>query len=94
MPSSLYNLSTFRTSPDTININDAHKILDSRNEFKAEKVWEFETGGEVYSSPCIDSSGTVYVASGATIFAIKDGKEVWKCRPSSWLIMSNPRIDS
>jgi len=27
------------------------------------KLWEFETGGGVYSSPAIGSDGTVYVGS-------------------------------
>ncbi|SVE62318.1 uncharacterized protein METZ01_LOCUS515172, partial [marine metagenome] len=27
------------------------------------KLWEFETGGSVYSSPAIGSDGTVYVGS-------------------------------
>ena len=36
------------------------------------KLWEFETGGEVYSSPAIGSDGTVYVGSGDhKLYAIK-----------------------
>ena len=36
------------------------------------KLWEFETGGDVYSSPAIGSNGTVYVGSyDNKLYAIK-----------------------
>ena len=36
------------------------------------KLWEFETGGEVLSSPAISSDGTVYVGSSdKKLYAIK-----------------------
>jgi len=36
------------------------------------KLWEFETGGGVRSSPAIGSDGTVYVGSGdKKLYAIK-----------------------
>ena len=38
------------------------------------KLWEFETGGQVYSSPAIGFDGTVYVGSGYPdnkLYAIK-----------------------
>jgi outer membrane protein assembly factor BamB len=36
------------------------------------KLWEFETGGSVYSSPAIGSDGTVYVGSSDNkLYAIK-----------------------
>ena len=36
------------------------------------KLWEFKTGGRVYSSPAIGSDGTVYVGSGdKRLYAIK-----------------------
>ena len=36
------------------------------------KLWEFETGGKVYSSPAIGSDGTVYVGSeDKKLYAIK-----------------------
>ena len=35
-------------------------------------LWEFETGGDVYSSPAIGSDGTVYVGShDKKLYAIK-----------------------
>ena len=37
-----------------------------------DKLWEFETGGEVQSSPAIGSDGTVYVGSfDKKLYAIK-----------------------
>ena len=37
-----------------------------------DKLWEFETGDEVYSSPAIGSDGTVYVGSSdKKLYAIK-----------------------
>ena len=35
------------------------------------KLWEFETGGAVFSSPAIGSDGTVYFGSGIKLYAIK-----------------------
>ncbi|MDP7012075.1 MAG: PQQ-binding-like beta-propeller repeat protein, partial [Verrucomicrobiota bacterium] len=52
-------------------------------------LWEFETGGVVYSSPAIGSDGTVYVGSldnklyaingksGVKLWEFKTGDEVW-----------------
>ena len=46
-------------------------------------IWEFKTGGDVYSSPAIGSDGTVYVGSNDNkLYAIKtDSKGLAK---SSW----------
>ena len=35
------------------------------------KLWEFETGAVVFSSPAIGSDGTVYFGSGIKLYAIK-----------------------
>ena len=46
-----------------------------------EKIWEFETGGEVGSSPAIGSDGTVYVGSwDKKLYAIngKSGVKLWE----------------
>ena len=39
-----------------------------------EKLWEFQTGAEVYSSPAIGQDGTVYVGSGdGKVYALNGG---------------------
>ncbi|MGY8651278.1 MAG: hypothetical protein ACKVKM_10815 [Verrucomicrobiia bacterium] len=45
-------------------------------------LWEFETGGVVFSSPAIGSDGTVYVGSvDKKLYAIKiDSKSPWPMR--------------
>jgi hypothetical protein len=45
------------------------------------KLWEFETGSDVYSSPAIGSDGTVYVGSWDNkLYAIngKSGVKLWE----------------
>jgi len=45
----------------------------------AARVWEFETGGTVSSSPCVSPDGTVYVGSNdQKVYALKDGKKLWE----------------
>jgi outer membrane protein assembly factor BamB len=40
--------------------------------------WRHALGGTSYSSPALGSDGTVYTASGRTLYAIRDGKIAWK----------------
>ncbi|MGV8121536.1 MAG: PQQ-binding-like beta-propeller repeat protein [Candidatus Xenobiia bacterium LiM19] len=75
--SSLRNLSTIGRSPDTVNINDAQRILDGDNELKAEKAWEFETGGRIGSSAAIDDKGTIYFGSeDRKLYAVKAKSQI------------------
>ena len=51
------------------------------NEEVGEKLWEFQTGGQVNSSPAIGSDGTVYVGSSdKKLYAVngKTGVEKWE----------------
>ena len=50
----------------------------------AARVWEFETGGTVSSSPCVSPDGTVYVGSNdQKVYALKDGKKLWEFETGS-----------
>jgi len=43
------------------------------------KLWEFKTGGEIFSSPCIGPDGIVYIGSDDhKVYALKDGKKFWE----------------
>ena len=45
------------------------------------KIWEFKTGGDVWSSPAIGSDGTVYIGSWDNkLYAIngKTGVKLWE----------------
>ena len=58
------------------------------------KLWEFETGGSVSSSPAIGSDGTVYVGSDdKKLYAIngKTGVKLWEFETGYWL-QSSPAI--
>ena len=60
------------------------------------KLWEFETGGYVESSPAIGSDGTVYVGSlDKKLYAIngKTGVKLWEFETGSW-VTSSPAIGS
>ena len=57
------------------------------------KLWEFETGGLVYSSPAIGSDGTVYVGSlDKKLYAIngKSGVKLWELETGG-AVFSSPR---
>ena len=43
-------------------------------------IWEYTTGGPVWSSPALDASGTLYLGSSDTLHALiaSTGKTVWK----------------
>ncbi len=60
------------------------------------KLWEFETGSLVISSPAIGSDGTVYVGSlDEKLYAIngKTGVKLWEFETGSYVI-SSPAIGS
>ena len=59
-------------------------------------IWEFETGGDVDSSPAIGSDGTVYVGSDDNkLYAIngKTGIKLWEFETGSY-VLSSPAIGS
>ena len=59
-------------------------------------LWEFKTGGIVYSSPAIGSDDTVYVGSNdKKLYAIngKSGVKLWEFETGS-LVFSSPAIGS
>ena len=61
-----------------------------------DKLWEFETGGYVYSSPAIGSDGTVYVGSwDKKLYALsgKTGDKLWEFETGG-LVSTSPAIDS
>ena len=61
-----------------------------------DKLWEFETGRQVFSSPAIGSDGTVYVGSWDNkLYAIngKTGVKLWEFETGSYLY-SSPAIGS
>jgi outer membrane protein assembly factor BamB/predicted small lipoprotein YifL len=61
------------------------------------KLWEFETGGIVVSSPAIGSDGTVYVGSwDKKLYAIngKSGVKLWEFETGSAIGYSSPAIGS
>ena len=60
------------------------------------KLWEFETGDDVFSSPAIGSDGTVYVGSyDKKLYAIngKTGVKLWEFETGDW-VNSSPAIGS
>ena len=60
------------------------------------KLWEFQTGGYVDSSPAIGSDGTVYVGSGDTkLYALngQTGVKLWEFETEDW-VSSSPAIGS
>ena len=59
-------------------------------------LWEFRTGGIVYSSPAIDSDGTVYVGSGGKKLCAINGKtggKLWEFETGGF-VESSPAIGS
>ena len=61
------------------------------------KLWEFETGGFVPSSPAIGSDGTVYVGSyDNRLYAIngKSGVKLWEYETGGAIGESSPAIGS
>jgi len=58
---------------------------------KAEALWKYETGKEIYSSPCPGPDGTVYVGSNDhKLYAIgQDGEKRWEVETGG-LIYSSP----
>ena len=60
------------------------------------KLWEFETGDHVTSSPAIGSDGTVYAGtSDGKLYAIngKTGVKIWEFETGGWM-SSSPAIGS
>ena len=60
-----------------------------------DKIWSFETGGAVISSPAIGDDGTIYIGSGDYyVYAINpDGTKKWSFRTSG-SVSSSPAIGS
>jgi len=59
-------------SDGTVYVGSLDGKLYAINGKSGDKLWEFETGDEVYSSPAIGSDGTVYVGSRDNkLYAIK-----------------------
>ena len=59
-------------SDGTVYVGSMDNKLYAINGKSGVKLWEFETGGRVYSSPAIGSDGTVYVGSADNkLYAIK-----------------------
>ena len=59
-------------------------------------LWEFATGGRVYSSPAIGTDGTVYVGSAdKKLYAIngKSGVKLWEFETEGY-VYSSPAIGS
>ena len=61
-------------------------------------IWEFETGGDVWSSPAIGSDGTVYVGSWGnwnSLYAVngKTGDKLWEFETGR-AVLSSPAIGS
>ncbi len=59
-----------------------------------DKLWDFETGDEVYSSPAIGSDGTVYVGSAdKKLHAInsKSGAKLWEFEMGD-MVWSSPAV--
>ena len=62
-------------------VGSKDKKLYAINGKTGDKLWEFETGSFVVSSPAIGSDGTVYVGSGdKKLYAIngKTGDKLWE----------------
>ena len=60
------------------------------------KLWEFVTGGRVFSSPAIGSDGTIYVGSDDNkLYAIngKSGVKLWEFETGG-VVTSSPAIGS
>jgi len=68
--------------------NEATELEPKVDPTKHERfLWEFETGGDVASSPAIGSDGTVYVGSSdKKLYAIngKSGAKVWEFETGRW----------
>ena len=80
-----------------ITVNKAAKLIFKEKNKVTEviKRWEFETGGWVGSSPCVDGKGTVYVGSrDYKLYAIDGatGKKRWEFETGSW-VDSSPCVD-
>ena len=69
-------------SDGTVYVGSTDKKLYAINGKSGVKLWEFETGSDVYSSPAIGPDGTVYVGSGYPfkLYAIngKSGVKLWE----------------
>jgi outer membrane protein assembly factor BamB len=61
-----------------------------------ELQWEYEPGGDVYSSPSIGDNGRIYVGSESRYLHAFDstGEEVWKVHLSQDITWPSPTIDS
>lgn len=54
--------------------------------------WSFSTGNAIFGSPCLDAGGTVYTASGSTLYALTNGAVKWSCGVG-WQGSSSPSLD-
>ena len=84
-------------SDGTVYVGSMDNKLYAINGKSGVKLWEFETGGDVWaSSPAIGSDGTVYVGSyDDKLYAIngKSGVKLWEFKTGSYVV-SSPAIGS
>ena len=69
-----------------------HANQDSKAKVRT-PIWEFETGGDVFSSPAIGSDGTVYFGSlDNKLYALngKTGVKIWEFETGGWIRSSPP----
>jgi outer membrane protein assembly factor BamB len=88
-------------SDGTVYVGSMNNKLYALNGKTGVKLWEFETGGWVFSSPAIGSDGTVYIGSAypdKKLYAIngKSGVKQWEFETGSseYLGVSSPAIGS
>ena len=84
------------TQPTTPNTEATKPEPTKAKATAGSKLWEFETGGGVDSSPAIGSDGTVYVGSyDKKLYAIngKSGVKLWEFETGGW-VFSSPVIGS
>lgn len=60
-----------------ISVADSAGILAETD--RISKIWEYDTGGTIGSSPCIGPDNTVFIESiDHKLYAIKDGQKLWE----------------
>jgi outer membrane protein assembly factor BamB len=84
------------SDPDgTVYVGSDDNKLYAINGKSGVKLWEFETGSYVFSSPAIGSDGTVYVGSfDKKLYAIngKTGVKLWEFETGDCPVNSSPAI--
>ncbi|HIL24768.1 MAG TPA: cell surface protein, partial [Verrucomicrobia bacterium] len=72
-------------SDGTVYVGSEDNKLYAINGKSGVKLWEFETGGNVFSSPAIGSDGTVYVGGGG-----RGGNKLYAIKTSSKGLAKSP----